>query len=231
MEMTTMFENAGLPDASGVLVASGPGGWRTADFLSPIFEQRASGAASLDPAVFWSLRFRSSPQLAHDVARRRTATEPDVFTLTVAEKLRELQAALSVNKSQLARILRVTRPTVYDWLAGGEPNRDNLARIHILLRCVTDASVSGARPLNARFLGQPDKGDATTLVDLLQQPNIDEDVLGEEIKRVKTLSDAARERDQEREARLRREGFEEVDAEQRKANLATTAALMGWPGE
>ena len=148
----------------------------------------------------------------------------------VADQLRELQAALSVNKCQLARILRVTRPTVYDWLAGDEPNREHLARIRILLRCVTDASVSGARPLNARFLRQPGK-DATTLVDLLQQLRIDEDALGEEIQRVKTLSDAARERDREREARLRREGFEEVDAEQRKANLAMTAALVGWPGE
>ena len=151
--------------------------------------------------------------------------------LPLADQLRELLAALSVNKSQLARILRVSRPTVYDWLAGGEPNRESLARIHILLRCVTDASVSGARPLNARFLRQPDRGDATTLVDLLQQPRIDEDALGEEIQRVKTLSDAARERDREREARLRREGFEEVDAEQRRANLATTAALLDWPSE
>lgn len=231
MEMTTMSETVGPPDAFGIRVASGPGGWRTADSLSPIFEQRASGAASINPAVFWSLRYRSSPQLAHDVARDRIPTEADVFALPVADKLRELQAALSVNKSQLARVLRVTRPTVYDWLAGGEPNRENLARIHVLLRCVTDASVSGTRPLNARFLRQPDKDDATTLVDLLQQPRIDEDAVGEEIKRAKTLSDAARERDREREARLRREGFEEVDAEQRRANLATTAALMDWPGE
>ena len=43
----------------------------------------------------------------------------NIFTLPVARQVRELQAALSVNKSELARILRVTRPTVYDWLDGG----------------------------------------------------------------------------------------------------------------
>ena len=51
-----------------------------------------------------------------------------ISTLPIGRQVRELQAALSVNKSDLARILRVSRPTVYDWLDGGEANADNRSR-------------------------------------------------------------------------------------------------------
>ena len=44
-----------------------------------------------------------------------------IGALPIARQVRELQAALSVNESELARILRVSRPTVYDWLDGDEP--------------------------------------------------------------------------------------------------------------
>lgn len=53
----------------------------------------------------------------------------EVSTLPVADQVRELQTTLSVNKSELARILRVSRPTVYDWLADGQPNPGNVFRI------------------------------------------------------------------------------------------------------
>ena len=52
-------------------------------------------------------------------------------------QIRELQAALSVTESELARVLRVSRPTVYDWLDGCEPTADNRARIQTLLQLVS----------------------------------------------------------------------------------------------
>ena len=60
-----------------------------------------------------------------------------IGALPIAGQVRELQAALSVNKSELARILRVSRPTVYDWLDCGEPTADNRSRIRMLLRLVS----------------------------------------------------------------------------------------------
>ena len=49
--------------------------------------------------------------------------------LPVVDQLKELRAALSLNKSQLARIMRVTRPTIYEWYQGKDPNASNSARI------------------------------------------------------------------------------------------------------
>ena len=94
--------------------------------------------------------------------------------LPVADQVRELQAALSLNKSELARILRVSRPTVYDWLGGGEPNADNRSRIRTLLRLVVQSRVSATDPLFPRFVKSAlDPGDGI-LLDLLSEETIDE---------------------------------------------------------
>jgi DNA-binding transcriptional regulator YiaG len=63
----------------------------------------------------------------------------EVLTLPVADQAREVLAALSLNKSQLAEVLCVSRPTVYDWFDGKEPNASNSDRLIILLRLLARA--------------------------------------------------------------------------------------------
>ncbi|MCK5806273.1 MAG: hypothetical protein KAI66_25805, partial [Lentisphaeria bacterium] len=67
-----------------------------------------------------------------------------VVALSVVEQMQELLAALSLNKSQLAQILRVTRPTMYDWFQGKDPNVTNTDRLRSLLHVLARGSVSGA---------------------------------------------------------------------------------------
>ena len=55
-------------------------------------------------------------------------------SIPVVDQLKELRAALSLNKSQLARIMCVTRPTIYEWYEGKDPNAVNCERIRTLLR-------------------------------------------------------------------------------------------------
>ena len=149
--------------------------------------------------------------------------------LSVIEQLQELQAALSLNKSQLAQILRVSRPALYDWLRGGEPNTANTERLHTLLRCLARARVSSARPLNARFVRQPPDLEGPSLLDLLVEPRIDEDRVANAIEHVQVLGDAATRRRTAREDRLRDLGFEDPGREQRREQLATNLALRDWP--
>ena len=96
-----------------------------------------SGYVSSDLRYQWSVmiipvtppRIGSSP-LVYD--RRSIKRMPEVLSglvnivvRPVAEQVQELLAALSLNKSQLAQILRVTRPTIYEWLRGNRPNAAN----------------------------------------------------------------------------------------------------------
>lgn len=150
-------------------------------------------------------------------------------TLPIARQVRELQAALSINKSELARVLGVSRPTVYDWLDGGEPNADNRSRIRTLLRLLSESQVSSNNPLFPRFVRSRLEPGNQVLLKLLSEDTIDEATAKNLVRRAKALGDEIDAQREEREARLRDAGFEEPDAEQRKANLARNVALLAWP--
>ena len=92
---------------------------------------------------------RRSRQRSH---RPDTRLLADGFeTIPVADELRELCAALSMSKSQLARILRVNRLTVYEWYEGREPDSSKSERIRTLLGVLKRNAVFGVRPLNGAF--------------------------------------------------------------------------------
>ena len=162
----------------------------------------------------------------------RVAPQPlAISALPVARQVRELQTALSINKSELARILGVSRPTVYDWLDGGEPNADNRSRIRTLLGLISESRVSSNNPLFPRFVrSRLEPGDKIVL-NLLSEETIDEATAKNLIRRAKELGDAMDAERQQREARLSEAGFDEPDPEQRKANLASNVALLAWPSQ
>lgn len=148
---------------------------------------------------------------------------------SVPDQLKELQAALSLNKSQLARILQVTRPTIYEWYGGKEPNATNSERIRILLRILARVPVSGTKPLNARFVRQPMGLAESSLLDLLCRDRLDQEPLVRALMRVRGVGDAAFYKRKNREDRLHAIGFEELSREQRKELLARNVALQDWP--
>ena len=174
-------------------------------------------------------RITSSPRIDRRATTRFAARSHPFSTLPVADQVRELQAALSLNKSELARILRVSRPTVYDWLDGGEPNAGNVARIRTLLQLVGEAGVTGGNPLFPQFVRFALEPGGRPLLEVLGDEVIDEAAVRSAVGRAKGLGDAIDAEREEREARLREAGFEEPSAEQRKANLARNVALMEWP--
>ena len=149
--------------------------------------------------------------------------------LSMVELMQDLQAALSLNKSQLARVLRVSRAAPNDWLRGREPNAANAERAHILLRCLAQARVTAARPLNARFVRQPADVAGPALLDILGEEQIDEDRVVAAIKQARALGDAAARKRAAREERLRNLGFEDPGREQRIEQLARNMALRDWP--
>ena len=155
----------------------------------------------------------------------------EVSTLPVADQVRELQTALSVNKSELARILRVSRPTVYDWLDDGRPNPDNVSRIRTLRRMLRESRVTRANPLFPRFVRYALEPGGRTLLDVLAEETIDEAAVRSAVGRAKALGDAIDAEREESEARLRDAGFEEPDEQQRRGNLGYECGAPGWPPE
>ena len=70
----------------------------------------------------------------------------NLLAVPVGEQVRELATALSLNRFQLARVLKVTQATVDSWRQGGEPSPIAAARLRNLLCILALASVSGTAP-------------------------------------------------------------------------------------
>ncbi len=153
----------------------------------------------------------------------------DAKTPPVTEQVRDLAAALSLNKSQIARILRVTRATVDSWRQGAEPSAAAVARLHRLAGILQLASVSDTAPLNARFVRHPPKPEQVSLIEMLSQEQLAPDRVVAALKAARALGDAAAQRAKDREERLRSCGFEVPDAASRRAQLALNMALRKWP--
>ena len=198
----------------------------------------SGGIISLDAhCASFSLRVGSSPcvealrptERDSENAANDSRDFREALTLSVIEQMQELQAALSLNKAQLARVLRVSRLALYEWVRGEEPNPANTDRLHTLMRCLVQAQASGASPLNARFVRQPADLHGRALLDLLSDERIDEDGVVHTIQEARALGDAATRGRVAREKRLRELGFDDPGDEQRKEHLARNIALRPWP--
>lgn len=159
-----------------------------------------------------------------------TETHPfrAVTRLSVADQAREVLAALSLNKSQLAEVLDVSRPTIYNWLDGKEPNVSNARRLSALLKLLATVGISSSDPLNARFVRQALDEHGTSLLDALRAKSFDERLVSL-LREAKALGEQAQDRLTAKEERLRGLGFEELSGERRRDQLARNVALRDWP--
>lgn len=199
----------------------------------------ASGAFIIETPEAWdpclvSLifpRITSSPRIDRCDIGEFAAPSRHISTRPISGQVRELQAALSITKSELARILRVSRPTVYDWMNDGQPGPKNVSRIRRLLSILAESRISASNSLFPQFVRSPVEPGGQVLLSLLCEETIAEVTIKNVIRKVKALGDAVDAGRQEREARLRTAGFEELDVEQRKAILARNVARSPWPRE
>jgi DNA-binding XRE family transcriptional regulator len=184
------------------------------------------------PSVI-DLRCMARVSPAASAAPPRTEVASDALraalALSVADQAREVQAALSLNKTQLADVLGVSRPTLYDWFDGKEPNASNAVRLTAVLRMLASAGVTSANPLSPRFLRQALSERGTPLLAALSAESIDEQLVSSLVREAKALGEQADARRVAREDRLRALGFEDSSDEQRREQLARNVAMREWP--
>jgi len=174
-------------------------------------------------------RGASVPAAAQRIIERTPSALRAALALSVAEQAREVLTALSLNKSQLAEVLGVSRPTLYDWLDGKEPNSSNAQRLTTLLRLLASADVTSTRPFSPRFLNQALTERGTSLLAALSAPSMNEPLVLSLVREGKALGERAEARRISREERLRSLGFEEPSDEQRREQLARNVAMRDWP--
>ena len=161
----------------------------------------------------------------------RQAAVPKQTALSVVEQLAELMAALALNKSLLAKVLRVSRPTIYEWFADKQPKRENEERLQSILTLMARASVSASSPLNARFVRRPSSVGEPSVVDLLCEDRIDSPRAIAAMGEARILTERDRRQRRDREGRLRDLGLGEPSPNRRRETLARNVGLLEWPKE
>lgn len=107
---------------------------------------------------------------------------PAQVAVSVSERLAVIRAAFSLQISQIADILEVSRPTIYGWISQGQQpqprHRDRLNNIYALAKFWNTKS---AVPLGAEAMLAPDAA-GETLIDCLKDTDINLDTVEDRLQ-------------------------------------------------
>lgn len=147
-----------------------------------------------------------------------------------AQSARKVRAALSLNRTQLALVLAVARPTLDVWLDGqAEPSPAAAERLEGILQLLTRNQITGSAPLNARFVRRSTEPGEASLLDALCADPLDEERIDMLLDRAKTLTREEALARETRERELHAKGFASLSREERRERLARNIALRPWP--
>jgi len=152
-----------------------------------------------------------------------------MLRLSSADQAIEVLAAMSINKTQLAEVLGVSRTTLNNWLDGKAPHAANEKKLTTLVELLKNAGVTSANSLAPRFVRQPLTDGVPSLLEALSTEPLDEKLVFKLMQEARSLGEAAEARRLSKEERLRALGFEEPTDEQCKEQLAINIALREWP--
>jgi transcriptional regulator with XRE-family HTH domain len=128
---------------------------------------------------------------------RQAAPRPLPLSLRpTPEQLQVISQVLGLSKSELARVMRITRPPLYDWLKGkSAPKDENARRLNTIAKLMDMVAPEDGRPLFSLFVTEPLQEGSPSLLECLQQESLDPPLL-------ERLMLAAREMTAQRDQRL-----------------------------
>ena len=141
----------------------------------------------------------------------------------------KIQLGLSV--SDLANVLQVRRPTVYQWLSGSEPRRNNLARLNSLYKVALEwRELSNEKPgtyIKASML------DGRSLMDLLCEDEININQISALLYRIneRLSSEAPAKSRRSIAKRLSQKGYDQPSKDEQNENLRGYGTLVSEEGE
>ena len=159
------------------------------------------------------------------LGERRRAL-PDLARLSPRDLIKYISKSLSFGKSDIARVLHVSRQAVYDWIGGTAPSPENERRLLQIARIASEFVSSTGVPIMRRFVIELSANWSRALSDMLEEDPWDED-------RLQSALAEARARTTERKgsrpsAWLRSLGFPEQVQRPRPPTWTTTSRWMTW---
>jgi len=163
-----------------------------------------------------------------DKEYRVSLEKKELLVKAFSEQANEVQVALSLNKSQLAEILLVSRPTVYSWFDGTTPQQENSDRLLKLLKLMFSAGINSTCLLNRRFVKQPVTDEGLSLIEILKEDDWNEAAVLKALSKAKELTSQLARQKKEKEIILKSLGYKELSADEKKDRLDTNLTLAEW---
>jgi transcriptional regulator with XRE-family HTH domain len=155
-------------------------------------------------------------------------SQSPVALLDTRERMAGLRRYLSLNISDLARVLRVERPTVYAWLKGSSaPHPGNLKRLEKIYRLAREWRARSSTPMGVYVRESIENG--CSVLDHLAEENPDEQAIGRAFSAIRARLDqeqttrSARRRSVDESAQLH--GFPSVPEAVQKKNFDEATRL------
>ena len=140
---------------------------------------------------FFSSPMFFSSREAIEKARAVVYEEP-----SVPSQVRMMLDWFGLSKSDLSKILGITRPALYAWLdEQSEPNAENIRRLHAIHEVLRDWPEAEKQPLFHAYIERPVAGFPQSLIEALSSTNID-------VEEVRTMVRTIRSMTAERDARI-----------------------------
>ena len=151
------------------------------------------------------------------VPTEKAHADLDAFAMSPEASLKLIASALSLTKSELARVLRVSRQTIYEWLRGKDLSPSNDRRLRRLTRLALELGEQSDLALLRRFVVEAPEEGGASLIGLLERETWDTALVAETLIAIQKRS---RKREGARaDSWLRSLGFPEPDEKARDANL------------
>ena len=114
----------------------------------------------------------------------------DINTIPFSEYASLVSTALGLGKSDIARILGISRPTLYSWIKGDSEPRDNdhPERLRLLGELTRQICKDTARPLYHRYVVDPLPNQTNSIFSLLQTEHWDEAKLSKLLTEARQLT-------------------------------------------
>lgn len=120
----------------------------------------------------------------------RPPVEPSSPALPYRECARLVAQHLSLNKSDLAKLFSISRPTLYSWISGDSEPRDELHRMRLafLGAIAHDLFRGHPRPLYHRFVYEQMPGESLSIFEVLDTETWDEVLLRRLFRKAESLT-------------------------------------------
>ncbi|HOE99405.1 MAG TPA: helix-turn-helix transcriptional regulator [Rectinema sp.] len=161
--------------------------------------ERATTPSGYMEKIFESI-FSSASAFSSIMSLDRTVQFP--IEPIVSDKIRAIISFFGLSKSDLARILHVSRPSLYAWLKGqSEPGLENMRTIQKLYSLIEPSETGTWYPIFYGYIEKPFGAFKKSLIEALSEPELDEEEIRAMVKEIRQMSQKRTERLAESEAK------------------------------